>query len=111
MAKNKKLKAPTSRYSDPEAGELELRGSLTLGARVEYAAALGSGVNREDAAQRAVELLFEKLVVRWTVNGVATRKQNELLARYRAASAEERQFVREALRAHVGRLFPDIQVP
>jgi hypothetical protein len=105
------MAAPISRYSDPEAGELELRGSLTLKARSEYAATLGGGLDREDAWQRATELLFERLAVAWTIAGVRTDKQKELLARYRMASTAERQFVRDSLRAHVSANFPDVEAP
>jgi hypothetical protein len=105
------LTAPISVYSDPEAGELELRGSLTLKARSEYAATLGGGLDREDAWQRSTELLFERLAVAWTVAGVRSEKQKELLGRYRMASAAERQFVRDSLRTHVAENFPDVEAP
>ena len=103
--------APISVYTDPEAGELELRGSLTLKTRSEYAATLGGGLDRDDAWQRATELLFERLTVAWTVAGVRSDKQKELLGRYRMASAAERQFVRDSLRAHVAENFPDVEAP
>lgn len=105
------LVAPISVYSDPQAGELELRGSLTLGARAEYAATLAGGLDRDDAWQRATELLFERLAVAWTIAGVRSDKQKELLGRYRMASAAERQFVRDSLRAHVAENFPDVEAP
>jgi hypothetical protein len=103
--------APISVYTDPEAGELELRGSLTLKARAEYAATLGGGLDRDDAWQRATELLFERLTVAWTVAGVRAEKQKELLGRYRMAGAAERRFVRDSLRAHVAENFPDVEAP
>jgi hypothetical protein len=105
------MTAPISVYADPEAGELELRGSLTLKARSEYAATLGGGLDRDDAWQRATELLFERLAVAWTVAGVRAEKQKELLGRYRMASAAERRFVRDSLRAHVAENFPDLEAP
>ena len=57
---------------------LTLRGSLTAGARREYAQALaGAGARpsatQEDVWQRAFELLFERLAVRWVIAGVADR--------------------------------------
>jgi hypothetical protein len=103
--------APSSVYTDPEAGELELRGSLTPKARTEYAATLAGGLDRDDAWQRATELLFERLAVAWTIAGVRSDKQKELLGRYRMASAAERQFVRDSLRAHVAENFPDVEAP
>ena len=105
------MSAPVSVYTDPEAGELELRGSLTLKARAEYAATLGGGLDRDDAWQRATELLFERLTVAWTVAGVRAEKQKELLGRYRMASAVERRFVRDSLRVHVAENFPDVEAP
>jgi hypothetical protein len=58
-----RLKAPTTIYSSDDGGDLELRGSLNLKARSEYAAVLTGGLDREDAYQRATELLFEHLAV------------------------------------------------
>lgn len=103
--------APTTVYSDAEAGELELRGSLTPKARSEYAATLSGGLDRDDAWQRATELLFERLTVSWTVSGVRADRQKELLGRYRLASAGERRFVRDSLRAHVAENFPEMEAP
>jgi hypothetical protein len=110
-ASSNEVVAPVSVYTDPAAGELELRGSLTLKARSEYAATLGGGLDRDDAWQRATELLFERLAVAWTIAGVRSDKQKELLGRYRMASAAERQFVRDSLRAHVAENFPDVEAP
>jgi hypothetical protein len=104
--------APVSDYEDGEGNSLSLRGALSLGSRREYAAALaGSRVSREDAEQRALELLFERLAVRWSVSGVDTEGQRELLGRLRLASPTERQWVRQTLRAHCAEWFPDVQVP
>ncbi len=105
------MSAPTTIYSDPEAGELELRGSLTPRARAEYTSTLAGGLNREDAWQRATELLFERLAVAWTIAGVRTDRQRELLGRYRIASSDERRFVRDSLRAHLVQNFPELQAP
>jgi hypothetical protein len=105
------MTAPTTTYTDAAGDTLELRGSLTLRARAEYAATLGGGLDRDDAWQRAAELLFERLAVAWTIAGVRTDKQRELLGRYRMASAAERQFVRGSLRAHVSENFPDVEAP
>lgn len=105
-------RAPVSEYDDGAGNVLALRGSLTAGSRRDYAAALaGSPLSREDAEQRALELLFERLAVRWTVAGVPTEGQRELLGRLRLASQAERQWVRETLRAHCAEWFPDVQVP
>ena len=69
----------------------------------------GKAAFREDAWQRQVEFLFERLAVRWTVEGVAYERQKELLARYRMASADERAAVRDALREHLAAYFPDVE--
>lgn len=106
-----KLSAPVSEYTDPEGNVLVLRGSLTPAARAEYARTLGGGLDREDAWQRATELLFERLAVSWQIAGLELSAQRELLGRYRMASAQERRFVREALREHVAEHFPELQAP
>jgi len=98
------------------AGELVLRTVMSPGTRAEYAALLRgersrAAAAREDVWQRAVEFLFERLAVRWTVAGVATEGQSELLARFRAATRDERSAVREALRAHLLEHFPELEAP
>ena len=105
-------RAPERSYEDEAGNVLVLRGALTPGSRREYAAALaGSPLSREDAEQRALELLFERLAVRWTVAGVPTEGQRELLGRLRLADPAERQWLRRTLRAHCTELFPDVKVP
>jgi hypothetical protein len=111
-----RLKASNSEYSDPHGNVLTLRGSLSPATRMKYAAALaGEGARaastREDAWQRAVELLFERLAVRWEIAGAPIDRQRELLARFRAASPEERAWVREVLREHCAEHFPDVRAP
>jgi hypothetical protein len=107
------LRAPESEYRHPEGGTLALRGSLTPATRREYAAALaGSPLSREDAWQRAVEFLFERLVVRWAIAGTEPlTRQKDLLARYRFASQEERRWIRDVLREHVAEHFPELEAP
>ena len=113
-ARPDKLAAPTERvhrrgrqYADRCAA------SLTVAARREYADALtGAGgrasTTREDAWQRAAELLFERLAVSWTIAGAPIEGQRELLARYRAASQDERAWIRDVLREHCAENFPDV---
>lgn len=104
--------APSEDYTDPEGNVLTLRGSLTLGSRKAYAEALaGNLLSLEDARQRAFELLFERLAVRWVIAGVVSESQKELLARLRLASREERDWVRSTLRRHCAEHFPDVQAP
>jgi hypothetical protein len=107
--KREKLTAPASDYRDAEGNVLTLRGSLTPGARREYAAVLAGGLNQEDAWQRAAEILFERLAVSWTISGLEITRQKELLGRYRIATADERRFVRDALREHTAEYFPELQ--
>jgi hypothetical protein len=106
-----KLTAPASEYRDADGNVLTLRGSLTPAARREYRAVLQGGLEREDAWQRATELLFERLAVSWTIAGLQTTRQKELLGRYRMASGAERQFVLDSLREHVAAHFPELQAP
>lgn len=106
-----KLAAPTSEYRDGDGNVLTLRGSLPPAARREYADTLAGGAHREDAWQRAIELLFERLVVSWSLAGLDLTRQKELLARYRIASTDERRFIREALREHIAEHFPELEAP
>ena len=114
--KRERLSAPTSDYTDAQGNVLTLRGSLTPGARREYADTLAghggrAASSQEDAWQRAVELLFERLAVSWTIAGAPIERQKELLARLRVASSEERAWVRDILREHCAEWFPDVQAP
>lgn len=107
-----KLKAPTSAYDGGDAGLLELRGSMTPATRREYAATLHDlSKQTEDSWHRAVEFLFERLAVTWTISDVPTTGQKALLMRFRMATQEERAFVRTALREHLAEHFPDIEAP
>jgi hypothetical protein len=105
-----RLKAPTSVYEGGDAGVLELRGSMTPATRRQYHAVLHD-LNRqtEDSWHRAVEFLFERLAVTWTISDVPTTGQQPLLMRLRMASPDERAFVRTALREHLAEHFPDLE--
>lgn len=103
--------APTASYADADGNELALRGALTPASRRRYADTLAGGLHREDARQRAIEELFGHLAVTWTIAGVTTRRQKELLGRYRMASAPERAFVLDSLRAHLAERFPEMEAP
>jgi hypothetical protein len=106
-SRREKLRAPTSVYD--AGGALELRGSMTPATRREYAELPAR--TREDAWQRAVEFLFERLAVSWSPGGVEYAKQKDLLARFRMASPDERAAVRAALREHVAEHFPELEAP
>lgn len=104
--------APTADHTDAAGDTLTLRCVLTAKTRAEYAQVLaGSPLSREDAWHRAVEFLFERLAVSWTISGVRTEGQRELLLRLRAATPAERAFVRSALREHCAEWFPDVEAP
>jgi hypothetical protein len=107
------LAAPESSYRDAEGSLLVFRGAMTPATRREYAQTLeGSPLSREDAWQRGVEFLFERLAVRWEIAGTEPlERQTELLGRYRLASSGERRWVRDALREHLGEHFPDLEAP
>lgn len=107
-----KLIAPGSDYADAYGNTLTLRGALSPATRREYAQALsGNQLSQEDAWQRAVELLFERLAVRWVIADAPIERQRELLLRFRAAGAEERTWIRTVLREHCAEHFPDVQAP
>jgi hypothetical protein len=110
------LVAPNSDHTDAQGSVLTLRGALSPATRREYAQVLAGedgrpSATQEDAWQRAVELLFERLAVRWTIAGAPIERQRELLQRFRAGSPEERAWVRTVLREHCAEHFPDIQAP
>jgi hypothetical protein len=114
--KSGQASVPASEYADAAGNVLTLRGSLTPGTRRRYAETLaGTGASaattQEDAWQRAFELLFEHLAVRWEIAGLPIERQRELLGRLRMASSEERAWVRETLRVHCAEHFPDVQAP
>jgi hypothetical protein len=114
--RSQRLKAPNSDYTDADGNVLTLRGALTAATRRQYADALAGDGGRaastqDDVWQRAVELLFERLAVRWEIAGAPIERQRELLARFRVASTSERAWVRDVLREHCAEHFPDVQAP
>jgi hypothetical protein len=108
-----RMRAPESEYRSPEGDVLALRGAMSPGTRQEYAHAMhGSPLSREDAWQRGVEFLFERLAVRWEIAGTEPiTRQKELLGRYRMATSDERHWIREVLREHLAAYFPDLEAP
>ena len=110
------LVAPTTDYRDAEGNVLTLRGAMTPATRHEYAEVGGGGsaraaASQDDAWQRAVEFLFERLAVRWTIADVPIERQKELLQRFRFASQDERAWIRGVLREHLAEWFPDVEAP
>ena len=107
-----RLHAAESEYRDAEGNVLVLRGSLSPLTRHRYNAVLHDQSKLvEDSWHRAVEFLFERLVVRWIVFDVPTEGQKELLARFRMATQAERRWVREVLREHLAEHFPELEAP
>src|SRR4051812_48648438 len=107
-----RVSAPTTDYRDADGNVLTLRGSMSPVTRRKYTSTLhDTSRTTDDSWQRAVEFLFERLTVRWTISEVPTEGQRELLARYRVASQDERRFVRDALRSHLTEHFPDVEAP
>ena len=111
--RKERVRAPESEYRDEHGSLLVLRGSMTPATRQAYAAELrGNVLSQEDAWQRAVEFLFERLAVSWEIAGTEPiTKQKELLGRFRFASAEERRWIRTVLREHLTEHFPDMEAP
>jgi hypothetical protein len=107
------LRAPESEYTAPDGAVLALRGAMTPATRQEYAAVRGgSPLSQEDAWQRSVEFLFERLAVRWEIAGAEPiTKQKELLGRFRFATQDERRWIRDVLREHLAEWFPDVEAP
>jgi hypothetical protein len=111
-----KLEAPTTDYTSPDGQVLTLRGALSPKSRAEYAKAADpaqarAAANAEDVRARAIEFLFERLTARWTISDVPTEGAKPLLARYRAATRDERAWITGALREHCAEWFPDVKVP
>jgi hypothetical protein len=112
-----KLEAPSTDYTSSDGEQvLTLRGALSPKSRTEYAKASDpaqarAAANVEDVRARAIEFLFERLVATWTVNEVPTEGAKPLLARYRAATRDERHWITDVLREHCDEWFPDVKVP
>jgi hypothetical protein len=110
--KIEKLRAPESEYRDADGNVLVLRGSMSPVTRHRYKSVLHDQSKlTEDSWHRAVEFLFERLVVRWVIFEIPTESQKELLARYRIATQQERRWIRDVLRQHLQEHFPDLETP
>ena len=107
------LRAPESEYRSPDGDALTLRGAMTPATRREYATVMaGSPLSREDAWQRGVEFLFERLAVRWEIAGTEPiTRQKELLGPLPLLRPDERRWIRDALREHLAEHFPDLEAP
>jgi hypothetical protein len=95
----------TTDYEDAGGAVLTLRGGLSAGTLRKLNEATGSSAStRDDLWQRQGELMFERLVVSWTIAGLPLTGQKELLGRYRMADSDTRRWVRETLEQHLQRL-------
>ncbi len=98
-------------YPDEEGNVLTLRDALSAGTlRKLDALEARAAASGEDRWQRRVEYLFERLAVRWEISGLPLEGQNELLGRYRMASAEERRRVRETIAEHLRTRYPGVDL-
>jgi hypothetical protein len=98
----------TTDYTDAEGNVLTLRDSLSPGTLRQLEKLSASpAASQEDKWQRRGELLFERLVVGWTISGLPLEGQKELLGRFRMASADERRWLRDTLERHLSERHPD----
>lgn len=103
--------AATTDYTDAEGNVLTLRDELSTGTlRALRDLDAKPAASAEDRWQRRVELLFERLAVKWTIAGLPLEGQKELLGRYRLASSSERQQVRETLTKHLASRHSEIDL-
>lgn len=103
-------------YRSPDGHVLTLRGALSPKTRLQIAKAADpsqarAAASREDVRARVLELLFERLVARWTIHDVPTEGAKPLLTRYRVATPDERAWITDVLREHCAEWFPDVDVP
>ena len=94
---------------------LTLRGLLSTGSRREYAGVLaGAGMSPpapEDAEQRGLELLFERLAARWVIAGHRSSASASCSTASAPPPPAERPWVRDAMREHCAEHFPELQAP
>ena len=94
--------AGTTDYADPEGNVLTVRDSLSAGTLRKIEDVGGKAASTaDDVWQRRGELIFERLVVSWTIAGLPLTGQKELLGRYRMADSDTRRWVRETLERHL----------
>jgi hypothetical protein len=100
--------ASTTDYVDDQGSVLTVRDALSAGTLRKLGEASGGAAStRDDAWQRQGELMFERLVVNWTIAGLPLTGQKELLGRYRMADSDTRRWVRSTLETHLATLNRD----
>jgi hypothetical protein len=91
----------TTDYTDADGNILTVRGSLSRLTRWKIEEVSGKAASTaDDVWQRRGELMFERLVVSWTIAGLPLTGQKELLGRYRIADSDTRRWVRDTLEQH-----------
>ena len=91
-------------YSDSEGNVLTLRDSISAATLEQVQARPASAAaTADDAEQRRTEILFERLAVRWTIQGLPLEGQAELLGRYRMADGETRAWIARTIDEHLRR--------
>lgn len=112
MARRKQRRrqpTPVTEYADPDGNVIVLRDRLSPGTIAKIGEPPASAAaSLEDAWQRREEILFERLVVSWTIAGLPIDKQKMLLARFRMASSDERRWVRETINRHLQEKIPEL---
>jgi hypothetical protein len=103
--------AATTDYRDAEGNVLTLRDELSAGTlRALRDLDAKAAASADDRWQRRLELLFERLAVRWVIADLPLEGQKELLGRYRLASSSERAQVRATLTEHLAAHHPEIDI-
>ena len=113
MAKRKQRRrrepVETEDYTDAGGNVLTLRRSLSSATIANVAAPGGRAASSsEDVWRRRTELLFERLAVRWEIEGLPLDDQRMLLGRYRMADTETQQWVRRTIAQHIERHLPEL---
>jgi hypothetical protein len=97
----------TTDYTDGDGNVLTVRDELSAGTLRQLEKLQASpGATQEDKWQRRGELLFERLVVGWTIAGLPLEGQKELLGRYRMADGDTRRWLRDTLERHLAERHP-----
>ncbi len=103
------LPAATTDYRDDEGNVLTLRDELSPGTVERLRGRESSAAaSRDDIEARRIELLFERLAVRWEIAGLPLEGQAELLGRYRMADPGLRRWVRQTVTEHARRQLPEL---
>jgi hypothetical protein len=103
--------ASTTDYRDEQGNVLTLRDELSAGTLRKLSDLDAKpAASAEDRWERRVELLFERLAVRWEIAGLPLEGAKELLARYRMASTGERRQVRKIIADHLAVRYPEIDL-